>query len=128
MPAFLAYALAQARLNRSSPPGLTPRSSGCYRGSSVRGGFAMATFLKRRIDKAITDANEAKVRQTVEAILEDVAARGDAAVRALSEKFDRWSPPNFRLSRGDLDAIVGKVSQATIADIEFAQAQIRGFA
>jgi len=30
----------------------------------------MATFLKRRIDKAITDANEAKVRQTVEAILE----------------------------------------------------------
>ena len=88
----------------------------------------MATFLKRRLDKAITDANEAKVRETVEAILGDVAARGDAAVRALSEKFDKWSPPNFRLSRDDLDAIVGKVSPATIADIKFAQAQIRGFA
>jgi len=88
----------------------------------------MATFLKRRIDKAITDANEAKVRETVEAILEDVGARGDAAVRALSQKFDNWSPPSFRLSQGDLDAIVGKVSPATIADIKFAQAQIRGFA
>ena len=40
-----------------------------------------------------------KVRQTVEAILADVAARGDAAVRELSEKFDKWSPKSFRLSR-----------------------------
>jgi sulfopropanediol 3-dehydrogenase len=88
----------------------------------------MATFLKRRIDKAVTDANEAKVRHTVEAILQDVAARGDAAVRELSEKFDKWSPPSFRLSRGDLEAIVAKVPPGTIADIEFAQAQIRNFA
>jgi sulfopropanediol 3-dehydrogenase len=88
----------------------------------------MATFLKRRIDKAAIDANEAKVRQTVEAILREVAARGDAAVRELSERFDKWSPPSFRLSRGDLDAIVAKVAPGTIADIEFAQAQIRNFA
>jgi sulfopropanediol 3-dehydrogenase len=88
----------------------------------------MATFLKRRIDKAVTDANEAKVRHTVEAILQDVAARGDAAVRELSEKFDKWSPPSFRLSQGDLDAIVAKVPPGTIADIKFAQAQIRNFA
>jgi sulfopropanediol 3-dehydrogenase len=88
----------------------------------------MATFLKRRIDKTVTDANEAKVRRTVESILQDVAARGDAAVRELSEKFDKWSPASFRLSRGDLDAIVAKVSPDTIADIKFAQAQIRNFA
>ena len=88
----------------------------------------MATFLKRRIDKAVTDANAANVFRTVESILQDVAARGDAAVRELSEKFDKWSPPSFRLSRGDLDAIVAKVSPSTIADIKFAQAQIRNFA
>jgi len=88
----------------------------------------MATFLKRRIDKTITDANAANVFRTVESILQDVAARGDAAVRELSEKFDKWSPPSFRLSRGDLDAIVAKVSPSTIADIKFAQAQIRNFA
>jgi sulfopropanediol 3-dehydrogenase len=88
----------------------------------------MATFLKRRIDRAVTDANDAQVRQTVESILQDVAARGDEAVRELSAKFDKWSPPAFRLSDAELDAIVGKVSPGTIADIKFAQAQIRNFA
>jgi sulfopropanediol 3-dehydrogenase len=88
----------------------------------------MATFLKRRIDRAVTDANDAKVRQTVESILQDVAARGDEAVRELSAKFDKWSPPAFRLSKAELDAIVGKVSPSTLADIKFAQAQIRNFA
>ena len=88
----------------------------------------MATFLKRRIDKTITNANAANVFRTVESILQDVAARGDAAVRELSEKFDKWSPPSFRLSRGDLDAIVAKVPPSAIADIKFAQTQIRNFA
>jgi sulfopropanediol 3-dehydrogenase len=88
----------------------------------------MATFLKRRIDRAVTDANEAKVRQTVESILQDVAVRGDEAVRELSTKFDKWSPAAFRLSRAELDAILGKVSPSTLADIKFAQAQIRNFA
>ena len=88
----------------------------------------MATHLKRRIDKALTDANDAKVRQTVESILQDVAKRGDAAVRELSEKFDRWSPPSFRLAQGELDDIVRKVAPDAIADIKFAQAQIRNFA
>jgi len=88
----------------------------------------MATHLKRRIDKALTDANDAKVRQTVESILQDVARRGDAAVRELSAKFDKWSPPSFRLAQGELDDILRKVAPDTIADIEFAQAQIRNFA
>jgi len=88
----------------------------------------MAEFLKRRIDKAVTEANEANVRHTVEAILQDVSTRGDAAVRELSQKFDQWSPPSFRLSQSELDAIVGKVSSSAIADIKFAQAQIRNFA
>ena len=43
---------------------------------------------------------DAKTRATVEAILADVKARGDAAVRELSERFDKWSPPSFRLSDG----------------------------
>lgn len=88
----------------------------------------MATFLKRRIDQAVTDAADAKVRQTVESILEDVKRRGDAAVRELSTKFDKWSPASFRLSKSDLESIVARVSPSTIADIEFAQAQIRNFA
>jgi sulfopropanediol 3-dehydrogenase len=88
----------------------------------------MTVYLKRRIAREITDDLERKVRQTVEAVLEDVKLRGDKAVRELSERYDQWSPPSFRLSRTDLDAIVAKVSPSTIADIKFAQAQIRRFA
>ena len=88
----------------------------------------MASFLKRRIAREVSDALDAKVRQTVEAILEDVGKRGDVAVRELSAKFDQWSPPSFRLSNAQLDAIMAKVTPGTLADIEFAQAQIRKFA
>jgi sulfopropanediol 3-dehydrogenase len=88
----------------------------------------MAIHLKKRIDCTLTEATDLQVRRAVESILQDVGARGDTAVREFSEKFDRWSPPSFRLSKGDLDAIVAKVSRDTIADIEFAQTQIRGFA
>ena len=69
-----------------------------------------------------------KVRQTVEAMLADVAERGDAAVRELSEKFDKWSPASFRLSREEVDGIVASVPASVIEDIRFAQAQIRRFA
>jgi len=88
----------------------------------------MPTFLKRRLTQTITDAIDAKVRHTVESILEDVKQRGDAAVRELSAKFDNWSPPSFRLSKSDIETIMAKVSPDTIADIKFAQAQIRNFA
>jgi sulfopropanediol 3-dehydrogenase len=88
----------------------------------------MSTFLKRRIAQEVTDAIDVKVRQVVEAILDDVGKRGDTAVRELSAKFDRWSPPGFRLSAAQIDAIMLKVPPETIADIKFAQAQIRNFA
>ena len=88
----------------------------------------MATYLKRRIAQTITDEIDAKVRQTVEGIMADVKARGDAAVRELSMKFDKWSPPDFRLSPADIAAIMAKVAPGTLDDIKFAQAQIRNFA
>ena len=88
----------------------------------------MATYLKKRIDQTVTDAIDAKVRATVEGIMSDVKKRGDAAVRDLSAQFDKWSPPAFRLSQPDLDAIMRKVPESTLADIKFAQAQIRNFA
>jgi len=88
----------------------------------------MATFLKKRLDQTVTDAIDAKVRSTVEGIMDDIKKRGDAAVRDLSAQFDKWSPASFRLSQSDLDAIMAKVKPETIADIKFAQAQIRNFA
>lgn len=88
----------------------------------------MATYLKKRIPAEVTDALDLKVRQTVEGILTDVKQRGDAAVRELSEKFDKWSPASFKLSQAELDSILRQVPESTIEDIKFAQAQIRNFA
>ena len=88
----------------------------------------MATYLKRRIDAAISDELELKVRRTVEQIIADVKKRGDAAVRELSQKFDGWSPASFRLSKADIERIVTRVPAKTLDDIRFAQAQIRTFA
>jgi sulfopropanediol 3-dehydrogenase len=86
----------------------------------------MATHLKRRIARELTDEIDRKVRQTVEDILADVKKRGDAAVREYSEKFDRWVPK--KLSKQDIQTILGKVPDSTLEDIKFAQAQIRSFA
>jgi sulfopropanediol 3-dehydrogenase len=74
------------------------------------------------------DEADAKTRATVETIIADVRARGDAAVRELSERFDKWSPSSFRLSDDEIRALVAKVSPQTIDDIKFAQQQIRNFA
>ncbi|MFK0333760.1 histidinol dehydrogenase [Rhizobium sp. NPDC090275] len=72
--------------------------------------------------------DDAKVRAVVEATLKDIETRGDAAVRELSEKFDKYSPPSFLLSKSEIEAAINKVSTRDMADIEFAQAQIRKFA
>src|SRR5229473_2949133 len=72
--------------------------------------------------------NSAQVRTTVEAILSDIAARGEAAVRKYSEKFDKWSPPSFKLSESEIANCVHALPHGVIDDIKFAQTQIRNFA
>src|SRR5215472_3374553 len=88
----------------------------------------MPRYIKTAALAGRQEEADAKVRSTVETIIVDVAARGDAAVRELSERFDKWSPPSFRLTEGEIAALVAKVAPQTIDDIKFAQAQIRNFA
>lgn len=38
------------------------------------------------------------VAEIVAGVIADVKQEGDVAVRRYSEKFDKWSPPSFRLS------------------------------
>src|SRR5947208_8546149 len=88
----------------------------------------MSRHIKRAALAGRQDQADAKIRDTVESIIADVARRGDAAVREFSERFDKWSPPSFRLSQDEIAALVAKVAPQTIDDIKFAQAQIRHFA
>ncbi|MCR9078517.1 MAG: histidinol dehydrogenase [Hyphomonadaceae bacterium] len=88
----------------------------------------MAKWLKEGIDPDIKQKADAQVRKTVEDILEDIDTRGDAAVRDLSEKFDKWSPDSYRLSREEIDACYKELDEQAISDIRFAQEQVRNFA
>ncbi len=86
----------------------------------------MARYLKRSPAADTAAATDAKTRATVEAILGDVEARGDQAVRELSERFDAWSPARFRLSDAEIETALSAVSASDLDDIRFAQAQVRG--
>lgn len=88
----------------------------------------MIRFLKQGISAADDAAEQARVRSTVEGILADVEARGDAAVREMSEKFDKWSPESFRLSADEIEACIRSMPARDVEDIQFAQTQIRNFA
>ncbi|TCT05985.1 histidinol dehydrogenase [Aquabacter spiritensis] len=88
----------------------------------------MAEFLKRGRDAAARAEDQAKVRATVEGILADIEARGDAAVRELSVKFDGWDREDFRLSEQEIEACLGKLTKRDLDDIRFAQEQVRNFA
>ncbi|MCK5932759.1 MAG: histidinol dehydrogenase [Fulvimarina manganoxydans] len=85
-------------------------------------------YLKRGKPEAERCADDSKIRKTVETTLADIESRGDEAVRELSEKFDRYSPKSFRLPASEIEAIVSKVSDREMADIRFAQEQVRNFA
>ena len=85
-------------------------------------------YLKEGKPQLERDGDDAKTRQVVETTLADIEANGDAAVRALSEKFDNYSPQSFRLSQDDIDALIAQVSPRDMDDIKFAQEQVRRFA
>ena len=86
------------------------------------------TYLKSGKPEAERAADDAKVRGIVETTLADIAERGDAAVRELSVKFDHYDPPSFRLSEAEIESAISQVSARDLADIKFAQTQIRRFA
>ncbi len=85
-------------------------------------------YLKRGKDQAERAEDDAKTRAVVESTLRDIETNGDAAVRALSEKFDNYSPASFKLVPQDIDALMAQLTDRELADIKFAQEQVRNFA
>jgi sulfopropanediol 3-dehydrogenase len=87
--------------------------------------------MPERLKQAVptgTGAADPDVARIVSEVIADVRARGDAAVRAYSEKFDRWSPPRFRLEPDEIDRIVAGVDPGVLDDIRTVQANVREFA
>jgi sulfopropanediol 3-dehydrogenase len=88
----------------------------------------MIRYLKCGKDVQLRAQDDANVRSTVETLIADIQARGDAAVRDYSRKFDDWDPADFRLSQREIEAARNSLSLREVEDIQFAQQQIRNFA
>ncbi|NBX06839.1 MAG: histidinol dehydrogenase [Proteobacteria bacterium] len=85
-------------------------------------------YLKEGKTQTARAEDDAEVRKNVEEILASIETEGDVAVRRLSEKFDNYRPPAFRLSQSEIDALMAQVSTRDMADLKFAQEQVRNFA
>ncbi|KAL1894193.1 hypothetical protein Sste5346_005979 [Sporothrix stenoceras] len=87
------------------------------------------TYLKKATPTASkAPSTTTDVPTVVRGVIEDIRKEGDAAVRKYSEKFDKWSPESFKLSKADIERIIASVPQQTIDDIKEVQANVRRFA
>jgi sulfopropanediol 3-dehydrogenase len=89
---------------------------------------SMPKVLKKGRNAEMVAAEDAKVRHIVETTLDDIAQRGDVAVRELSIKFDNWDRSDYRLTDREIRASLSELSSRDIDDIRFAQEQVRNFA
>ena len=88
----------------------------------------MIRYKKRGMAASRQSESDARVQSAVEGILDAIAGQGDEAVRRYSEQFDGWAPGSFRLSRDEIADCHARLDPQEIADIRFAQQQIRNFA
>ena len=86
------------------------------------------TYLKRGKSDAERADDDTKTRAIVESTLKQIETGGDAALRELSEKFDNYSPASFKLEQAEIDALIASLSERELADITFAQTNVRNFA
>ena len=88
----------------------------------------MITSLKSAVPTATVAAGHEQVAEVVRGIIADVRARGDAAVRKCSERFDAWTPDSFLLDAAAVERIVSGVPQQVLDDIGTVQGNVRRFA
>ena len=86
------------------------------------------THIKHGKTQADRAEDDAKTAAVVAATLKDIETHGDVAVRELANKFDSYDRDSYRLSQGEIDALIAKVSPRDLEDIKFAQAQVVNFA
>jgi sulfopropanediol 3-dehydrogenase len=90
--------------------------------------MSRVTTLKSPTDTVSKAGQSEEVSAVVRAVIEDVRAHGDDAVRRYSEKFDHWSPESFRLDAEQIERIVGTLPADVVDDIRTVQGNVRDFA
>lgn len=74
-----------------------------------------------------SEESDRRVRESVEAMLEDIERRGEIAIRELAKKFDGWED-DFVLSDDKKQGLIDSVPQQAKDDIRFAYEQVYRFA
>ena len=85
-------------------------------------------YLKTGKPAADRAEEDAQVAGSVAATLKDIETRGDVAVRELANKFDGYDRETYRLTDAEIEEIIAQVTPQEMADLKFAQAQVRNFA
>lgn len=88
----------------------------------------MAWKLKEPQKATAIEAASEELKTTVSNIILDVEKRGDAAVRDYSIKFDGVDRDTYRLSDAEVQGAIDSLTDQERHDIEFASAQVAGFA
>lgn len=90
----------------------------------------MPHFLKTGSPSTAASSSSApsNVPSVVTSVIESIRADGDKAVRSFSEKFDKWSPPSFKLSDEEIKQIIDSLPEQVIKDINEVQDNVRTFA
>ncbi|MEZ8007836.1 MAG: histidinol dehydrogenase [Amylibacter sp.] len=86
------------------------------------------TYLKQgkpEADRAEDDVHTASI---VAATLKDIENRGDQALHDLAIKFDNYDKDTYRLGNAEIAEIISQVAPSDMADIKFAQDNVRKFA
>jgi sulfopropanediol 3-dehydrogenase len=83
------------------------------------------TYLKKALKTPASGT--ATAQATVEAMLTEIRANGEAAVRAYAQRLDRWSG-DIVVAPAEIERRTRDIPQAVKRDIEFATEQVRRFA
>lgn len=93
-----------------------------------KGRDEMVKVLKAGKSQEELSQNDAQVSKIVSEAIREIETRGDQAVREFSDKFDKWTPEAFKLTKQQIEEIIAEVPATVIEDIKFAQKNIREFA
>lgn len=88
----------------------------------------MAHWLKLGSSPDVQLEADSQVRRTVEEILSAISLRGDDAVHEYSRRFDGMERTSFLLSEAEIRESLAQVPPHSLAEIAFAQEQVRNFA
>ena len=83
------------------------------------------TYLKKSSKQPTTDTSD--VRDTVQAILDDIEKGGDAKALEYAKKFDKYEG-NLLLTKEEIEAACALVPEQLKKDIQFAHANVKKFA